>query len=165
MADEQYVKGIRELGAVLQTVPVKVERNVLRGALRAGMSVIKPVAQSNIHNVSGLLAKGLKIGTRARGGVVTSNLKAIGPHGFVAPWIEYGVKPHLITAKRASALSFGGTVVRSILHPGFAGRGFMRNALQRQSGPAVIASANYMKVRLATKHGLDTAHIQIEGDE
>lgn len=161
---ETYVRGLAELQSVLDRVPVKIERNIMRGALRAGMNAIKPVAQSNIHSVSGLLARGLKVGTRARGGTVTSNLKATGPHGFVAKFIEYGVKPHTIAARDGGVLSFAGIFSKSVKHPGFAGRGFMRNALDSQAQAAVIAAGEYIKSRL-TKEGLDVAHVMIEGDE
>jgi hypothetical protein len=163
MAETTHVKGLDELQKFLDTVAPRIEKNIMRGALRAGMNKVKPVAQSNIHSVSGLLAKGLKIGTRSRGGTVTSNLKATGPHGFVAKFIEYGVKPHTITAREGS-LFFGNTFAKSVQHPGFAGRGFMRNALDVQAEAAVVATGEYVKSRL-TKEGLDVAHIQVEGDE
>jgi hypothetical protein len=41
----------------------------------------------------------------------------------------------------------------------------MRPALDQQAQAAVIATAEYMKNRLATKEGLDTADIVIAGDE
>jgi hypothetical protein len=41
----------------------------------------------------------------------------------------------------------------------------MRPALDAQASAAVVAAAEYMKDRLATKHGLDTSDVVIEGDE
>lgn len=163
---EVNVKGLKELAAFLQTLPVRIEKNVLRGALRAGMSVVKPVAQQGVHSISGKLAKGLKVGTRAKGSTVTANLKATGPHAFVAHMLEMtGARPHQITPKVAAALSIGGRAYRSVSHPGFSKKPFLRPSLDRQARAAVIAAAEYMKLRLATKHGIDTAHIPIEGDE
>lgn len=163
--DTTHVKGLSALNDFLQQVPVKVERNVLRGALRAGMKTVQPVAQRKIHSVSGELAKGLKIGTRARGGTVTATLKATGPHRFIAHLLEYGVRAHVIAAKGKGWLSFFGGFAKSVQHPGFQPKAFMRPALDEQSTAAVVASAEYMKKRLATKEGLDTSHIMIEGDE
>lgn len=164
MADERSVRGLSDLQKFLSAVPQKIERNILRGAMRAGMRVVQPVAQSNVHSVSGQLAKGLKISTRARGGTVSASLRATGPHGSVARWIEYGVRPHLIAAKAKGWLAFGfGLFAKVVHHPGFKGKGFMRNALDSQAQAAVIASGEYIKSRL-TKEGLDVAHIQIEGD-
>ena len=96
---------------------------------------------------------------------MTANLKATGAHAHVAPWVEYGTKPHTITAKPGKALAIGGMYVHAVDHPGARPHPFMRPALDSQAQPAVIAAAEYMKARLATKHGLDTAHIRIEGDE
>ena len=166
MADV-HVKGLKELNDFLQQLPVKVERNVLRGSLRAGMKTVQPVAKANVHSVSGLLAAGLKISTRARGGRVTAVLKATGRHAFVAKFLEFGTKAHFITARKNGWLSFGGIFAKSIRHPGIekGPHAFMRPALDSQAQAAVIAAAEYMKKRLATKESLDTSHITIEGDE
>lgn len=164
MADA-IVKGLAELNAFLQAVPVKVEKNVLRGMLRAGMNTVKPVAQQNIHSVSGLLAKGLKVGTRARGGRVTATLRVTGRHASIAHLLEFtGAKPHQITAKVAKALGLSGGAYRSVRHPGFAKHPFMRPALDQQQRAAVVAAGEYAKTRLATKEGLDTSHVFIDGD-
>lgn len=165
MADLEHVKGLSELQAFMDQLTPKIERNIAQGALRAGMNVVKPVAQANIHSVSGLLAKGLKVGSKARGGTVTSTLKATGPHAFIARWLEYGTRPHTITAANRRGLSIGGMFFQSVAHPGGRPRPFMRPALDTQARAAVIAVGEYIRNRLATKHGLDTADIEIGGDE
>jgi len=162
---EIHVKGLSELQKFLDELTPKIERNVMRGSLRAGMNVVKPVAQANIHSVSGLLAAGLKVGTRARGGRVTASLKATGKHAYLAKWVEFGTSAHNIAAKRGGWLSFMNVFRKEIAHPGAKRRPFMRPALDGQAQNAVIAAAEYMKKRLATKEGLDTSHIMIEGDE
>jgi HK97 gp10 family phage protein len=162
---EIHVKGLAELNKFLQELPVKVERNVLRGALRAGMNVVKPVAQSNARKASGLYAAGLKISTRARGGTVSASLKATGPHAFLGRWIEFGTRAHNIAAKKGGFLSFMGIFAKEVAHPGARPFPHMRPALDSQAQAAVIAAAEYMKKRLATKQGLDTSHVMIEGDE
>lgn len=164
MADERTVKGLAELQKFLDQLTPKMEENVMRGALRAGMKEVLPTARANIHNVSGELAIGLKIGTRSRRGTVTASLKAKGPHAHVAKWVEFGTKPHEITAKDGS-LSFGGGFAKSVMHPGAKRKPFLRPALDQKATAAVVATGNYIKNRLKTKHGLDTAHIKIEGDE
>ena len=111
------------------------------------------------------LAAGLKIGTRSRGGTVTATLKATGPHAYIAKWIEYGVRAHNIAAKQNGWLSFMNIFRKEVAHPGFAPKPFLRPALDQQAQPAVIAAAEYMRNRLATKEGLDTADIVIEGDQ
>lgn len=165
MEDTKHVKGLSELQKFLDTLTPKMEVNVMRGGLRAGMNVVKPIAQSNIHRVSGELAAGLKVGTRRRGSTVTANLKATGPHRFIAHLVEYGTKAHNIAARAEGWLSFGGIFRKSVEHPGATARPFMRPALDGQAQAAVVATGEYIKNRLATKEGLDTSHITIEGDE
>lgn len=163
MADT-HVKGLAELNAFLQDLPVKIERNVLRGSLRAGMKVVQPVAKANALKASGLYAAGLKIGTRDRGGKVMAYLKATGPHAYLGRWIEWGTRAHNIAAKGMGWLSFGGIFAKKVAHPGTKPHPHMRPALDSQAQAAVVAAAEYMKKRLATKHGLDTADIQIGGE-
>lgn len=165
MADV-HVRGLSDLQKFLDTLPGKIQANVLRGSLRVGMNTVKPAAQQGVRSISGELAKKLKVGTRARGGTVTATLKATGVHAFIGYMLEFtGAKPHQITAKVAGALSVRGRVVRSVNHPGFKKRPFMRPALDGQASAAVIAAAQYMRQRLATKHGLDTAEVRLDGDE
>lgn len=164
MADTAHVKGLADLQKFLDTMPAKMERNVMRGALRAGMNVVKPAAQANIRSVSGLLAKGLKISTKAKGGTVTASLKATGPHGWLARFVEFGTRAHKIAARKVPSLWFGGFFVKSVQHPGARPKPFMRPALDSQAQNATVAAGNYIKGRLATKHGLDTADITIGGD-
>lgn len=164
MADV-HVKGMAELGKFMDELPIKMRANVARGALRAGLGVIKPAAQANIRSVSGELARGLKIGTRTRGSVVVARLRATGKHAFVAGWIEFGTAAHTITAKMRKGLSIGGLFFQSVNHPGARPRPFLRPAVDKQGSAAVVAVAEYVKNRLATKHGIDTAGILIEGDE
>ena len=106
MADDVQIKGLSELLKFMDQLTPKIEANVARGALRAGMNVVKPVAQRNVHSVSGELAKGLKIGTRRRGSLVTSNLKATGPHRSVAQLVEFGTAAHNVAARFGGWLSF-----------------------------------------------------------
>lgn len=164
MSDLVNVKGLAELQKFLDQLTPKIEANIMRGALRAGMNTVKPLAQARIHSVSGELARGLKVGTRRRGSVVTANLKATGPHRFVAHLVEFGTKPHNISARVESWLSFGGIFAKSVAHPGARPKPFMRPALDGQAQAAVVAAGEYIKKRL-TKAGLDTSEIRIEGDE
>ena len=163
---EIHVTGLSELAKFLDELPTKLQNNVMRGSLRAGMKVIQDEAKrtSAFVDRTGQLRAGLKIGTTSRGGTITASLKAKGKHGYIARWIEYGTQPHVIKAKDVR-LAFGGGYFQSVNHPGIKPSPFMRPALDGQASNAVIATAEYMRERLATKHGLDTADILIEGDE
>lgn len=167
MAEEFAVKGLVELQRFLDQLPEKLQRNVMRGALRAGMNVVKPAAQANIRSVSGELAKGLKIGTRSQGTTVIARLRATGPHAFVGHMLEFtGAAPHEILPAVAGSLVLGGFFYEAVQHPGFTPRPFMRPALDGEAQRAVVAAAEYIKTRLATKEGIEAAaNVTIEGDE
>ena len=159
---EVHVKGLAELQKFLTQLPVKLEANVMRGALRAGMKKIAPVAKQNIHSISGELAKGLKISTNTRRGVVRAKLVATGPHRTVAHLVEYGTAAHSIAPRDGGSLFFKGLFTNLVHHPGAQAKPFMRPALDQQSNEAVLATGEYIKKRLAKKHGLDTAGVELE---
>ena len=163
MADVK-VKGLADLNKFLQQLPAKVEQSVLRGALRAGANVVMAEAKANVPVDSGQLRDGLKISTSSRRGRVTAKVKATGKHAFIAPWLEYGTAAHKITAKKGKGLFFGGLFVKGVQHPGSRPKPFMRPALDGRAQDAVVAAAQYMKRRLATKNGLDTSSVEIEAE-
>lgn len=165
MSDLVHVKGLKELAAMLQSLPSKLEANVLRSALRSGANVVKDEAVRMAPAKSGLLRAGLKVSTSNRRGTVTAKVKATGKHAFIAPWIEYGVAAHKISGKKGGWLSFGGLFAKSVQHPGFAPKPFMRPALDSKAQAAVIAVGNAIKKRLSTKEGLNTSDINIEAEE
>lgn len=155
MADDSNISGGRELDAFLQTLSAKVEKNIMRGAMRAGANVFKKEAreklQANGSVISGLLLKGLKVSGKAKGGTVTASLKTTGKHNHLARWIEYGVAPHSIKkgAKRTSGIPEGSTP-----HPGFREKPFMRPTLDEKTPAAIAAVTAYVRKRL-TKEGIN----------
>lgn len=190
MSNDLHVRGMAELQQFLDQVPVKVEVNILRGALRAAMRQVLPVAKAKVGKVSGLLAAGLKIRAVLSGGRVVCSMYALGPHGYLGHFLEFGVKPHYIkvqegeklinkrlsirrgklvresmrTLNRRSLVIGGRFVGPVVFHPGFPATAhrFMRPAMDQQAGAAVLAAAEYMKKRLATKEGMNTADIELE---
>jgi hypothetical protein len=170
MAQEINVRGLSDLQKFLDEFPVKLEKNVMRGGLRAGCTKeLLPEVQANLMAAgavkTGELIAGMKVGTRAQGGRVTAYVVAGGKHGWIMKFIEYGVKPHDIVARAGGWLAFSGIFAKAVHHPGFAARAVMRPALDRSGQAAVIVVGEYIRDRLATKEGLDTAGILIEGDE
>ena len=163
MSDQVYVKGLDQLQKFLDQLPAKVEQNVMRGALRAGANVVKPAAQAGINNVSGDLARSLRVSVRAKRGTVTAAVKT---DLFYAKFVEYGTRPHWITSRDGKALSIGGLFfTNAVQHPGTSPHPFLRPALDAQAAAAVVAAGEYIRNRLAAKHGLDTADIVIEEGE
>lgn len=168
------VKGLSELQVFLDTLPAKIETNILRGALRAGARPIYQAAKqaAPVGDVSeiakfkyklypGALRDSIRISARIdrRNRNITASIKAggkkrkTGADVFYAHMVEFGTRPH--------ALSKGGEVT----HPGTAPRPFMRPAIDSQAQNAILAAGEYIKKRLSTKHGLDTAEIEIGIDE
>lgn len=167
MADPINVKGLSDLAVFLDQLVPKLQRNVMRQALRAGLKPVQDEAKATTQfaDKTGALRKGLKISTRAKSGVVTASLKAKGKHAFLAVYIEYGTVAHRINAKKGAALSFNGSALQSVDHPGQKARPFLRPALDARASDAVVAAAQYIKERLSTKEGLDTSGVMIQSDE
>lgn len=156
MASITRFKGGAELQRALNELPVKLERNVMRSALRAGAVVLRNEARKNVPEETGALKKSIKVSTRARKGVVTATLKAGDEKAFYAHMLEYGTAPHDIAPKSKKALTLeDGGVVKHAKHPGIAPRPFMRPALDEKTDEAVQAVTDKIRTTLATKHGIN----------
>jgi len=166
------VKGLAELNAYLQAFPVKLEANIMRGALRAGLKPIKDAAVQNCPTgepsdnnkrkyklYNGALRDSIRISARIdkREGKVVAKCVA-GGKGRNGADVFYA---HIIelTGARAHSLSDGGK--GELNHPGMQSKPFMRPALDAQSNNAVLQAAEYIKKRLQTKHGIDTKDIEL----
>ena len=167
---EINVRGLAELQKFLNTLPAKVEKNIMRGALRAGLKPIKAAAMANVPVDSGALRDSIRISaSRSKPGTVAVAVKAGGKtkrgNVWYAHFIEFtGAVAHQITPKLGGSLFIGGLFFKSVDHPGMKAKRFLRPALDSQSQAAVIAVGNYIKKRLANKHSLDTSDITIEGE-
>lgn len=184
MAD-LHVTGLKELQAFMDQLAPKLERNVMRGALRAGVKVIAadakarcPVGEPSETGrkryklYRGALRDSIRIGVFAKGSRVAAYVrvggrnKKNGADVWYSHLIEFtGATPHLIRAAIGKALTIGAGIkpVMEVSHPGMHAHPFLRPALDSQAQNAVVAAAEYMKKRLATKEGLDTADIEIGG--
>lgn len=158
-----HVKGLDELQKFLDQLPAKMEKNIMRGALRAGANVVKDEAKKNLTQnqsvVTGLIRDGIKVSTRYRRGKVTAAIKATGDHDYIAHWLEYGVAAHSLRKK--AKLKSGKYQGTGTLHPGFKEKPFMRPALDGRASAALVAVGEHIKKRL-TKQGIDTADVEIE---
>lgn len=182
------VKGMKELAQFMHQLPDKLEKNIMRGGLRAGAKVLAAEAEKNVPVDEGDLKKSLKVSTSNKRGVVTASVKAT---DFKAKWIEYGTGAHWISVKttakptrltrggmksvstntlnnmaRSGSLRIGTHFVgASVAHPGSKAHPFLRPALDSKATEAVVAMANYIKLRLASKHGMDTSGVTVEAEE
>lgn len=182
------VKGLSELAKFMHELPEKVEKNVMRGALRAGAKVLEAEVIKNVPVEMGDLKASIKVSTRNKRGEITASVKS---ERFYARMVEFGTAAHWITIRETSkptkitrsglqtvstrsinkmqktgALKIGTHFVgASVAHPGAKPTPFMRPALDSKSAEALIAAGNYIKARLQKKHGLDTSGVSVEAEE
>lgn len=162
------VTGLKELDEVLKTLPEKIEKNIMRGAMRAGLSEIKDAAKSQLssggHVKSGALQKSVRVGFAKksekfgwmRGRVIAGNKEA-----WYAHLIEFGTgsfysgkgtkskrKPYDIKPKNRKSLFFAGVMKEIVVHPGIHPTPFMRPAFDSKSAASIKAFADYMRDRI-----------------
>jgi HK97 gp10 family phage protein len=160
MADAQ-IKGLAELQRAMDQLPAKVEANIMRGAMRAGAKVVAKAAASNVHSVSGELAASVRFGAKLdrRNGRVSAYIRAGGkskkggPAVFYAHMVEKGTAAHIIKARPPNRMLAIG--VAQVQHPGARKMPFLRPALDSHGFEAVEAVREYIRARLADKHGID----------
>ena len=158
------ITGLKELQAMLNSLPAKLEGNIMRTALRAGAKVILEEAKLNVPIRHGDLRDSIRISTRIKKGRVTASVKAGNKKAWYWRFVEYGTAEHAISAKDKGVLSFDGFFGKSVLHPGAKEKPFMRPALDVKSSEAIVAVGEAIKKRL-TKQGLDATDIFIEVEE
>lgn len=165
MSDLVHVKGLSELQRFLDQLPGKTTP-IVRSGLRAAANVVRAAAQANVPVESGDLRDSLDakrgLSTSSRGGIIIAKART---KVFYAKFVEYGTRPHTISARDGGFLQFGSTFRRSVEHPGIVNpRPFMRPALDENAQAAVIAAGEQIKKRL-TKAGIDASEVLLEGDE
>ena len=169
------ISGLSQLQAELLALPARIEQNIIRGALRAGVKEIVNEAKHLVHSVSGDLEKSIRASVRPdriNGKIVArikaGNKKAYYAHmverGTARHWIRATVRPERLTrrgfktvslntlnkqAKRGS-LKIGGVYVGDeVIHPGATRKPFMRPALDSKWRESVSVFAYYVRSRLA----------------
>lgn len=157
MATQFEIKGAAELQRKLGQLPVKLEKNILRGALRAGAKVIEREAKARVPVKSGLLRDSIRVSVRARRGTVTAQVKAGGRRkgqAFYAWMVEHGTRRHVIVAgagrsRTVRALAIAGRIVGAkVDHPGAAAHPFMKPSLDSRAPQALDAIRAYIGKRL-----------------
>lgn len=188
MSGYVHVKGLAELQQLMDQLPAKIEANVMRGAMRAGARVVLAEARQQVPVQDGDLRDSLRVGTRSRGGTVTASVKT---GHYTARWVEFGTAFHLIkvrpedrpsrTTRRGEkkyslktinkminrgSLAIGKQFVGPVVsHPGAQAKPYLRPALDSQAQSALLAIGEYIKKRLATKHGVDTGDVVLAAED
>lgn len=162
--------GMIDLTSVLATLPEKLERNILRGALKAGAEVFADGSREECRSAE--VRATIKTSSRAEPGLVTAKIQTKGPGAHKAPWLEYGTDPHFIsvddeqsegrTVRRINTLEKKGSIViggnfvgKTVHHPGAKPYPFMRPPIDNRQQAAVDAMVGYASNRIA-KVGLNT---------
>lgn len=160
------IKGGRELQEYLNTLPAKIEKNLMKAALRQGANVILEAARQNAPSETGALRRSIKVSTGGRSGEAKAIIRAGGKTSmgknkgsrdvWYALLVEYGTAPHSITVGQDSkALGVPNKPVHTVSHPGAAPRPYMRPAIDEKADAAVRKVGEILRQRLSTEHGID----------
>ena len=152
MADERNITGGRELDAMLQSLPVKIERNILRSALRQGANQFKAEVKANIPVDAGDLRRSVRVSTGSKSGVVFAYVKIGSRLAFYSRFVEFGTAPHGV---KKGARRKSGTLQTGTLNPGITPRPYARPAFDAKAGQALAAIMAQIRKRL-TAEGINS---------
>lgn len=133
------IRGMDELKRTLNGLPKKLKNNIMRGAVRAGATVIADEARRLVPTRSGQLKHSIRlktiptktgvtatvsVGSRdtvyRKGRTTKTPYKRLTTGGrvqysvaYYAYWVEFGTKPHKIKARNAKALTVPGAFTRA----------------------------------------------------
>lgn len=153
--------GGEELFKALQDLPVKLEKNIMRGAMRAGAKLMLADAKAKcpVSPPSGTASKkygakegelrdSLRISGGAKNGKVYAFVKAGNFKAYYAHMVEYGTAAHDEYAGAAHALILGGVFRKVVHHPGAAPHPFMRPAFYANAEKSTEEVGKYIGARL-----------------
>lgn len=151
------ISGLAEMRRFIANLPATLEKNVLRGAMRAGAQVIADDAIDRLqsHKESGDLARSVKVRVAATDRKVEASVDV---DDFKAHWLEHGTEPHFILArpergsvrmanrqlKRGALLLNGAKIVAEVHHPGARAFPFLLPAADAKEGEAVAAAQAHL---------------------
>lgn len=182
------MKGGKELSAFLAAFPARIQKNAVRSALTAAAKPVRDQARANAPRESGKLAKAIKTSSPKveQDGRVKIKVQLKGQHSYLGHFMEYGVRPHFISAgdsglsprkltqkaRREGSSEDGGAlkigdkfVSGGVMHPGFAAKPFLRPALDMRMDDAVKAFGERLGSYLKDKSGLTAPAILTEVEE
>lgn len=155
------ILGGKALAKALAELPIKIERNIMRSALRAGASVIAAEARKNVPVDTKELRQSIRTSSNSKRGTVEANA-VVGNRktkkGWYASFVEFGTAPHIIKAgKNSKTLSFrtkDGKWHRAteVNHTGAQAKPFMRPAFDAKGEQAVQAVADRIRERLTDQN-------------
>lgn len=152
------IKGAADLQRFLDQLPANVEKNIVRGALRAGAKVTADAVKAAAPEKTGALKKSVRVTAGVRAGRVTSRVVIGDKKAWYLHILEGGAKPHIIKPKikgGKKALSFGEKIYAIAHHPGIKARPFFVQAVDSSAQQASSKVIAYIRNRLKTKHGME----------
>jgi len=117
MDDTVNITGGKQLAEFLQTLPLKLERNIMRAALRAGARVIANEAKLNVPAQDGDLKRSIRTGSNAKKGRVEAYAKAGDKKAWYYRFVEFGTAAHIIKGKNGNNLRYTAKDGKSISVP------------------------------------------------
>lgn len=152
------VTGLSELQKLLDDLPGNIEKNVVRGGIRAAAKVVleeakrlAPVGGSNLPKGEspGDLRDSIRISMKVKKGLVTASINAGSNKAYYAHMVEFGTAQHFIKPKNRKSLFIAGLMKEIVDHPGAKAKPFMRPAIDSKAEEAINAMADYMRDRIA----------------
>lgn len=158
------VKGRERVAAFFDALPAEIEAKLLRGAARAGATVIADGARQDAPAEE--VRAAIRVRTAVEPGRATGKVTISGqwPRSL-ALWAEYGTSPHYISVddsqrggrsvRKVNELTNGGTLViagqpvgKTVFHPGARKAPFLRPALDTREAEAIRAAQAYINARV-----------------
>lgn len=147
------IEGGKELAKLLKELPSRIEKKIMRAAMRQGANVIMKQARQNAPVDSGDLRKSIRTSTRARKGNVEASVKAGNKKAYYSHMVEFGTAVHGISGRNGKMLKFtlptGQTIfTKRVLHLGARARPFMRPAFDARNKDAISKVVQEIRSRL-----------------
>lgn len=161
------ISGLKELDNMLKQLPANIEKNVLKGALRAGQKVLADAVKMNLRQNgsvgTGELEKSVRVRFKRKSekfGWVRSYVMVGNTKAYYGHWLEYGTATYYsgsgrtvgnaysITPKVAGSLFVGGLLRDSVMHPGIQPKPFVRPAVDSHTDAALDQVVQYMRKRI-----------------
>jgi hypothetical protein len=157
-------KGSAGVKRFLSQIPADIETKVLRGAARAAANVV--AEEARLRSISKEVTDAITVRGSTKGGQIVAKVQVVGKGAYLAPWLEYGTAPHLISvsdkareglsvnrinrlAKEGSLVIGGKFVGESVQHPGARAHPFLRPALDSKEAEAIAAAQSYINARVS----------------
>jgi len=149
MATEFEITGLAELKKQLEQLPSKIEKNVTRGAMRAGAKVFQERAKELCPvGKTQDLKNSIKIKTSAKNGKISARVVAGDKKAYYVHMVEGGTIAHMINAGSGKSLFIAGLLRQIVDHPGAKKHPFMRPAFDQKQREALDAMAAYFRKRI-----------------